>query len=106
MGAMQGSLCDKFRIQAGTLAHRRRFVRIDEATCARMQSLIEWADEVADALVHEFYDHQFGFEPTLRFFTDLAEARGVALATSGPTWSGPRRATSAASSPGPATATT
>jgi methyl-accepting chemotaxis protein len=78
--AMQGSLCDKFRIQAGTLAQRRRFVRIDDATCARMEGLIAWADSVADELARELYDHQFEFEPTRRFFTALAEARGMALA--------------------------
>lgn len=39
-----------------------------------------WAERVADRIAQRFYDFQFSFEPTRRFFERSAQSRGITLA--------------------------
>ena len=61
-----------YRINETNLALRREFMGLGDADIAVLKELAPWAGQVADEIAREFYDHQFGFEPTLRFFRAYA----------------------------------
>lgn len=69
----------KYGITEESLALRRRFVRLGEEERTALTELIDWSDRVADDIAREFYDWQFEFPPTLRFFENYAQRKGVSL---------------------------
>jgi methyl-accepting chemotaxis protein len=73
------SLVHKFRIDASSLADRQRFVRLDQGERELLAGLIPWARQVAPEIARAFYDWQFAFGPTRRFFEDYARQKGVTL---------------------------
>ena len=62
-----------YRLNETNLALRRQFMGLTDADFAVLKELAPWADQVADEIAREFYDHQFSFEPTLRFFRAYAD---------------------------------
>ena len=61
-----------YRVNETNLALRRQFMGLGDADMAVLKELAPWAGQVADEIAREFYDHQFGFEPTLQFFRAYA----------------------------------
>ena len=70
-------LTDQYNISEESLALRRQFMRLGKRDVATLRSLAGWANRVADSMAHDFYDHEFAFEPTRRFFERYAAARGM-----------------------------
>jgi methyl-accepting chemotaxis protein len=73
-------LGQRFGIDEGNLATRRAFLRLGEQDRAILAGLTGWARRIAPSLVKEFYDWQFEFPPTRRFFEKHAVKKGVSLA--------------------------
>ncbi len=72
-------LTDTYRITAANLEVRKRFLRFTAEDVGILKKLSPWAERVAEALVKEFYDHQFTFSETRAFFEDFARRRGLSL---------------------------
>lgn len=72
-------LARKFQITEENLAERRTFLRLGEVDRERILALLPWAQEHAPQIAREFYDWQFSFEPTRRFFEERAQIGGVGL---------------------------
>jgi methyl-accepting chemotaxis protein len=73
------SLVHRFRINESSLADRRRFVRLDDSERELLAGLIPWAQQVAPEIARAFYDWQFAFGPTRRFFENFAREKGLSL---------------------------
>ncbi|CAN0531197.1 unnamed protein product, partial [Laminaria digitata] len=74
------NLREKFGVSEESVAQRRAFVRLGDSERKIIESLIPWADSVAEPLTTEFYDWQFSFPPTRRFFEDIARKKGSTTA--------------------------
>lgn len=74
-----GELCSLLHINEENLALRRQFVQITDEDIALLRQLRPWAERVADTIAKEFYDFQFAFPPTRRFFEKIAQKKGVSL---------------------------
>lgn len=74
-----GELCSLLRINEENLALRRQFVQITDEDIALLRQLRPWAERVADTIAKEFYDFQFAFPPTRRFFEKIAQKKEVSL---------------------------
>ncbi len=75
----QTSLAERFGINEENLAQRRAFLQITEEDRQLLSSMQSWAQTVAPAVAHEFYDWQFEFPHTLSFFQGMAQKKGVSL---------------------------
>jgi methyl-accepting chemotaxis protein len=75
------SLVRQYRIEASSLAERQRFIRLDESERELLVGLIPWARQVAPEIARAFYDWQFSFGPTRRFFENFAREKGISLDT-------------------------
>lgn len=73
------SLARRYRITESNLAARREFIRLGDEERRQIASLLPWAEEIALELAKDFYDHQFGFKPTLRFLSAMADRKGIPL---------------------------
>jgi len=73
------SLVRAFGIDDASMASRRAFIRLDEDDRELMASLAPWMQSVAPDIAREFYDFQFAFEPTRRFFENIARTKGISL---------------------------
>jgi methyl-accepting chemotaxis protein len=73
------ALAPRFGIGDANLAVRREFVRLGEPERALLTRLEPWATKVAADIAREFYDWQFQFTPTLRFFEGFAAHKGVPI---------------------------
>ena len=71
------TLCTDYRINDGNLRVRREFMRFTDRDVRTLRSLAGWARRVAPKIAHEFYEFQFQFPPTLRFFEAQARRLGV-----------------------------
>src|SRR4051794_23421007 len=65
----------KFGIDDTNLATRRAFIRLGEPERSLIAGLLPWAKANAPLMVKEFYDWQFGFGPTRRFFESQARIK-------------------------------
>ena len=77
--AASAELGERFGINDQNLATRRAFIRLTEAERALLESMIPWARAQAEKIAKEFYDWQFSFAPTRRFFEAQARKKGVGL---------------------------
>jgi rsbT co-antagonist protein RsbR len=75
------SIARRFGMDENSMATRRHFIRLGEHDRVLLGELAEWAQEVAPDIAREFYDWQFEFPPTRRFFENIATERGMPLAT-------------------------
>lgn len=75
------NLREKFGVSEESVAQRRAFVRLGDSERKIIESLIPWADSVAEQVSHEFYDWQFGFAPTRQFFESIAAMKGTDIST-------------------------
>jgi hypothetical protein len=73
------TLTSRFGISENNLARRREFARLAEDDRQVLLRLESWADRVAPAMAKEFYDWQFSFGPTLKFFENFAAQRNISL---------------------------
>ncbi|MDF2549509.1 MAG: putative methyl-accepting chemotaxis protein [Chlamydiales bacterium] len=69
----------KFGIRQQSLAKRREYLRIDEEERQLILSLIPWAEEHAASIIKGFYDWQFSFSETARFFAKMAQEKRITL---------------------------
>ncbi len=74
-------LTEQFRITEANLALRRTFIRIGNDDKRILAKLAPWARKVAPAIAREFYDFQFAFPPTRRFFDKYAAMKGLGIGT-------------------------
>ena len=73
------SWVQQFDIDESNLAVRRSFIRLGEQERSLLAELVPWARSVAPAIAAEFYDWQFEFGPTRRFFEQFAQSAGMPL---------------------------
>jgi methyl-accepting chemotaxis protein len=74
------ALLETARITEESLADRREFIRLTPDDLAVLARLAPWADRMADRIARRFYDWQFSFPATRRFFERYAEWRRMPLA--------------------------
>jgi methyl-accepting chemotaxis protein len=74
-----GRAVQRFGIDESNLAVRRDFMRLGEEARILLEELIPWARSIAPRIAKEFYNWQFEFEPTLRFFESYAQSSGRSL---------------------------
>ena len=72
-----GSSAQRFGIDESNLATRREFIRLGEEERTLLAELAPWAQSVAAAMAKDFYDWQFEFGPTRRFFESYAQHHGM-----------------------------
>jgi methyl-accepting chemotaxis protein len=72
-----GSSVQRFGIDESNLAIRRQFIRLGEQERTLLAELTPWAQSVAAGMAKEFYDWQFEFGPTRRFFEIYAQDNGM-----------------------------
>lgn len=73
------NLCAFMRINESNLSLRRQFINLNEDDLRVLKGLQPWAERIADRIAKEFYDVQFAFEPTRRFFERHAQRKGISL---------------------------
>ncbi len=73
------SLSKDFSITSSNLAQRREFIRLGDSDRAALTRLLPWARKAAPEIAREFYDWQFTFKPTRRFFEGQAQRKGLSL---------------------------
>ena len=71
----------RFGIDDENLSARREFLRLGQQEAALLTEMLPWARSVAPTLIKEFYDWQFTFPATRRFFEGQAEEKGVSLSS-------------------------
>lgn len=79
-GVQSKDYCKLFSVTEANLAVRRSFIRLGSHQRAILKSLIPWAAEYSKQIAKDFYDWQFEFVETRRFFENFAEKRGISLA--------------------------
>ena len=73
------SSAQRFGIDEANLAIRRNFIRLGEEERSLLSELTPWARSVASEIAKEFYDWQFEFGPTRRFFESHAQGAGTSI---------------------------
>jgi methyl-accepting chemotaxis protein len=76
-GKAQLSIAQKFGINELNLESRREFIRLGEEERRLLAGLISWGRSIAPRIAKEFYDWQFEFGPTRRFFEKYAKGAGI-----------------------------
>jgi methyl-accepting chemotaxis protein len=71
--------CSKFAIDDRSLEMRRRFLRLDDRDRTLLTGLEAWSDRIAPEVVRAFYDWQFDFPGTRRFFESHCTRSGRSL---------------------------
>jgi methyl-accepting chemotaxis protein len=70
---------EEFGINNENLAARRKFIRLTAREAKLMNGLAPWAKSVAKQVAKEFYDWQFAFPPTRKFFERFSKRTGTSL---------------------------
>ena len=78
-GHTHSSLTTKFDIDEDNLKIRRAFLHLGEEERKICIDLLPWMEEHAPKIVREFYDWQFNFPPTVKFFEHMAAEKGMTL---------------------------
>ena len=68
-----------YGIDETNLALRRQFIRLGPEDRTLLEGLAPWIREHSAEIAKKFYDWQFEFEPTARFFAEHAKTLGVSL---------------------------
>ncbi len=76
-GTRKRDLARAIRLTPRGLAQRLAFLGLTEAERQELARLLPWAERVAERIARRFYDFQFGFEPTRRFFQAYAARHGL-----------------------------
>lgn len=76
---MIGPLCEQFGISPEAIRQRLEFNKINSTDQKNMEKLIPWSEEYANAIIKEFYDFQFEFSGTKRFFSSFAKKRNMLI---------------------------
>jgi methyl-accepting chemotaxis protein len=76
-GKAQLSSAQKFGIDESNLENRREFIPLGEEERRLLAGLISWGRSIAPRIATEFYDWQFEFGPTRRFFEKYAKGAGI-----------------------------
>jgi len=77
-GALPSS-AQSFGIDETNLETRRKFIRLGAEERSVLAGLIPWARSMAPQIAREFYDWQFEFGPTRRFFDTYAQGAGMPI---------------------------
>lgn len=72
-------LSTRYGIDEENVRMRRKFIRLDEPQRKKLAELAPWMRSIAADVAREFYDWQFEFEATRRFFERHAKARKITL---------------------------
>jgi methyl-accepting chemotaxis protein len=72
-------LLAEFGINGDNLSARRAFIRLGSTEAKAMANLIPWAKSIAKQVAKEFYDWQFDFPATFKFFSNFAKSNGMSL---------------------------
>ena len=80
IGNGEGNLSMKYGIDEESLGWRRHFLRLSEEERALMEEMIPWARSVSSEMARDFYNWQFDFHPTYRFFESFSRERGMSMA--------------------------
>jgi methyl-accepting chemotaxis protein len=72
---------ERYGITEDNLAMRREFIRLSDADRDTLIAAIPWVEEHGGAIAKEFYDWQFSFPPTRKFFEGYAEKKGTSLSS-------------------------
>jgi len=75
----QARLAELYHITDSSLGLRRQFMRLTQEDVNVLRELAPWADQAADSMAKEFYDHQFDFGPTRAFFESYARKKGASI---------------------------
>ncbi|MGA3226164.1 MAG: protoglobin domain-containing protein, partial [Acidobacteriaceae bacterium] len=73
------SSAQNFGIDESNLETRRKFIRLGEEERNVLAGLISWSRSVAPQIAKQFYDWQFEFSPTRRFFETYAQGAGMPI---------------------------
>jgi hypothetical protein len=73
------NLSMKLGVDDASLTRRREFIRLGDKERGLLTDLISWSGKVAQPLVREFYDWQFGFQPTRAFFERHSASHDISL---------------------------
>lgn len=73
------SLTEHYRIGTRSLELRKQFICLTRRDIRAMARVRRWVDRVSPKIAREFYDHQFSFGPTRKFFERMAQRREVTL---------------------------
>lgn len=68
-----------YKISDANLDLRKRFLRFGPEDVRILRKLAGWAERAAGAIAKDFYDRQFAFPETRRFFEDFARKRGISV---------------------------
>ncbi len=71
------NLLVEFGINAENLEARRAFIRLTKEDATLLEEFIPWARSVAPQIAREFYDWQFSFPATLKFFDNFSKRHGI-----------------------------
>jgi methyl-accepting chemotaxis protein len=74
-----GSNAERLGIDESSLEIRREFIRLGEEERSLLAGLVDWARSSAPQIAKEFYNWQFEFAPTRRFFELYAQGAGTPL---------------------------
>jgi methyl-accepting chemotaxis protein len=77
--AASASSAQNFGIDESNLETRRKFIRLGEEERSVLAGLISWARSMAPQIAKEFYEWQFEFGPTRRFFETYAQGAGMPI---------------------------
>ena len=76
---MSEKLIDKYHIDDKSLLERKSFISLTERDRLTMVKMVPWAKRRAKQIVEAFYDWQFGFPATKKFFEKFADAQGISF---------------------------
>ena len=78
-GSGTQSLIAKYDIDDANLAIRREFLSLGEEQRKLCLEMVPWIEEYAPKIVREFYDWQFNFPRTHKFFEHMSAEKGMSL---------------------------
>ena len=74
------NLAGRFGMDNSNIALRRQFIRLGQDERKLLAEMAPWAKSVAAQMARDFYDWQFNFAPTRKFFENFAQEKGMPLA--------------------------
>lgn len=78
-GSGFSSYAEKFDIDEDNLKIRREFVSLGEEERQLCLEMVPWMEQFAPKIVRDFYDRQFNFSQTQKFFEHMAREKGITI---------------------------